>query len=342
MPSAHDDLPRTRATAAFERRVARALAPHLEDGERVIVACSGGPDSTALLVATVRALGASRVIAAQFDHRLRADGARERETVEALARRLGVRTVFGRAPRRPPERSESAAREARYRWLARVCGEEGVTACITGHTLDDQAETVLLRLARGTGLRGAAAMDPSSSWPVAARGGASLRLVRPLLGITRAEVNAYLAALDVAALHDPSNDWVEYARNRIRHRVLPELRSINPRAAEQIAGFAGRARDAEQALDALADAWLDQHARVSRSAIAVDRRALLALPPGLAAHVVQQAAARLRVALDAAGVDGVLRAARRRGSRVALGDAYAATDAILLTLRRNPRIPGQA
>src|SRR5690606_37986891 len=141
-----------RRTGAFERRVARALAElgcSTAGGGGVLVAVSGGADSTATLVAVTRALGAERATAAHFDHRLRspAEAANDRAAVEAVAAGLGVAVTTGRAPRRPTDHSEAAAREARYRWLARACREAGVTACVTGHTLDDQAETVLLRLA---------------------------------------------------------------------------------------------------------------------------------------------------------------------------------------------------
>ncbi|MSQ42582.1 MAG: tRNA lysidine(34) synthetase TilS, partial [Dehalococcoidia bacterium] len=213
--SAHDRLPHNRRTAAFERPVARALSAHLPTDAPVIVACSGGPDSTAALVAAARALGAARVTAAHFDHRLRptVEVAAERAIVERVAAAIGAAFAGGRAPRVPRERDESAAREARYRWLARACAAAGAAACVTGHTQDDQAETVILRLVRGAGSSGAAGMAAAAPWPVAPAPRAGARrsplLLRPLLGVPRAAVERYLAALGVAAVHDPTNAALE-------------------------------------------------------------------------------------------------------------------------------------
>ena len=297
-----------RRTAAFERRVEKVLAVHVPIEAPVVVACSGGPDSLATLVAVARTRAAGTVTAAHFDHRLRpaAEVAPERGLVEAVASSVGAVFLGGRAPRVPTDRGESAAREARYRWLARVCTRVGARFCLTGHHLDDQAETVLLRLARGTGLRGAAGMSARADWPIPAQGTRALSLVRPLLAISRAEIEGYLDALD-------------YARNRVRQRVLPELRQINRTAAAQIAAFANRARDDDDALEVWAAQILAADARVLTAGIAIDRVALLGLPRAVASRVVRQAASRLGVALGAEQTDAAVHAARAGGRRAALG-----------------------
>ena len=321
-------LATNRRTAAFERRVARALAPHLahiEAGTPIVVACSGGPDSLATLVAVARGAG-RHVIAAHFDHRHRAASeiAGERALVEAVAAAAGARFAAGRATRTPTDRSESFAREARYRWLARACATAGAPVCVTGHTLDDQAETVLLRLVRGTGLGGVAGMAARSDWPVAARGVRAPMLVRPLLGIARADVEAYLDALGLEAARDPSNDTLDYARNRIRQRVLPELAALNPRATEQIAAFAERARADDAALEAWAAQVIATIAEPFAHGVPLPRRALLDLPRAVATRVVRLAAAQLGLTLDGDRIDAVLHAARARGRRAALGGGIAA------------------
>jgi tRNA(Ile)-lysidine synthase len=332
--AAADPFPRTRTTGAVERRVARALTSAIGDGERVVVAVSGGPDSVATLVATSRALGTNRVLAAHFDHRLRSreETAGDLEAVRALADVLGVELLAGRAARVPQDRGEEAAREARYRWLARQCAQHRVRACVTGHTLDDQAETVLLRLVRGAGAGGSAGMTEAAPWPVPGRGTRALRLIRPLLAITRTDVEQYLGALGIEAQTDPSNAEPGYARNRIRRRVMPELRALNPRAAEHLAHFAELQRADDEALETWARAEFERIARVSQRRVEIDRRELGALPLAIAARCVRRAAGHLGVRLDAAQVEALLRAAGRRGQSVALGGARASTDGQLLVV----------
>ncbi len=340
-------LPRNRRTDAFERRVAallRALGV-LESSAPVVVACSGGPDSTATLVALARALGAERVTAAHFDHRLRdaREVARERALVAEVAGGLGAAVVTGRAARRPATDSEDAARAARYRWLARACQEAGAPWCVTGHTLDDQAETVLLRLARGAGATGAAGMAAEAEWPVrlaGARSEPAPRVVRPLLDVTREEVERYLKALGIQGAQDPSNASLDYARNRVRARVLPELRVVNARAAEHLARFAALQREDDEALGALARAWVDQHGRMVAGGMELDRVALRAAPPALARRAVRVACARLGIALEASHIAAILGTLTRRGARVDLPVAYSESGATVLTLRTRPSPPG--
>ena len=319
--TAHDlpMLASNRRTSAFERRFARALAVHLEPSEPVVVACSGGPDSLATLVATARSRPPGTVTAAHFDHRLRpaAEVARERAIVATIAAATGTLFSSGRASRVPVDRGEAAAREARYRWLARACRAAGATVCITGHTRDDQAETVLLRLVRGTGLGGAAGMERVAPWPLPGR--SSPRLLRPLLDVARTEVESYLDALRIEAARDPSNDTLDYARNRVRQRVIPELCALNPRASAHVAAFADRARDDDAALEAWAAAALTEIGRTNGETLYLDRDAVLALPPAIGGRVVRLAAERLGVTVERAAVEAALHAARAGGRRAALG-----------------------
>lgn len=314
-------FPVTRGTRAFERRVGGALAAHVPADEPLVVACSGGPDSTAALIAIARgrAGGAAPVVAAHFDHGLRAVGEADadRAAVAAVAARLAVACVCGAAIG-AGGRSEAAAREARYRWLAEACVRAGARWCATGHTLDDQAETVLLRIVRGSGLPGAAGMAAAAPWPV---GGAdeAPRLVRPLLGVRRAEAAAYLAALGVEARVDPTNALVAFDRNRVRHRVLPELRAINARAEEALARFAAIAREDDDALSAWAAREARQLVRVEPGAVLVERAGLRGLPPALAARVLRLAAGMVAVHLDAGQVAALQRLTRGSGARLALG-----------------------
>jgi tRNA(Ile)-lysidine synthase len=135
--------PSNRLTAAFERRVRDALEAHVPRSEPVVVACSGGPDSTATLIAVARARGAESgtVTAANFDHGMRSQSETlaDRDAVDAIATGLRLTCVAGEMTADTVPASEAAAREARYRWLAEACREVGAHTSITGHTLDDQS-----------------------------------------------------------------------------------------------------------------------------------------------------------------------------------------------------------
>ena len=329
-------LARNRATGAFERRVARALAALQPPRTPLVVACSGGPDSMAALVAVARArAGEGPVLAACFDHGLRPEEETraDRAAVAALAAHLSVRCVAGsaRAEAAGALRSEAAGRAARYGWLARVTREAGASACVTGHTLDDQAETVLLRLTRGAGLAGAAGMAASAPWPVphdAVGAGPALRVLRPLLERRRSEVEAYLEALGLERLglaprRDPSNEALTFDRNRIRHRVLPELRKLNPRVDELLAGFAARARSDDEALEAWAEREAERLVRVEACTARIQRRALRALPEAVATRLLRGAAAAVGLRLHASQTGQLLRIAGRRGARLSLAGGRA-------------------
>ncbi len=203
----------------------------------IVVAVSGGTDSTALalILAELRAELGLVLHVAHFDHRARPDAAPgDAAFVADLANHIGARLRVGRADRAPA--SEDDARRARYEFLRRVGRAVAATAIATGHTRDDQAETVLLHLTRGSGLAGLAGMRPL-------RDG----IVRPLLAIGRADTAAICAAAGVTAREDATNASLRFARNRIRLRVLPELERINPRVREALARFAEAAAQTEAA-----------------------------------------------------------------------------------------------
>lgn len=209
----------------------------------VLAAVSGGTDSTALLLILSGLVDEHGLVlhVAHFDHRTRPRAAAaDAAHVVGLAARCGAPVRIGRAVAKPA--SEEAARTARYAFLRRVAAEIGATAIATGHTRDDQAETVLLHAVRGSGLAGIAAMRPS-------RDG----IVRPLLAVGRDETAAVCAAAGIIPRDDPSNRSLRFARNRVRHKVLPELAKLNPRAAEALARLASAAAETTDALRAFAE-----------------------------------------------------------------------------------------
>ena len=220
----------------------------------LVVAVSGGPDSVALTRAVAEAREPdSPLVLAHLNHQLRgAESDADEAFVVALGAALGVPVVTHRLDVAAIARAEggnleAVARRERYRWLAGVASAHGLAHVATGHTASDQAETVLHRLLRGTGLDGLRG--------IAARRdiGPGVSVIRPLLTVTREEVVAYLADLGQAARHDASNDDDTMTRNRIRHELLPLLRrDYNPRIDEALSRLAAQAEEVSAAEESLA------------------------------------------------------------------------------------------
>jgi tRNA(Ile)-lysidine synthase len=221
--------------------VLATIAEHdlLRSGDRVVVAVSGGPDSMALLHALweLRArLGLTLEVAA-IDHGMRAEARREIDLVRERAGALGLRCFVLEvdvAAERRGRRGlslQDAARQVRLRALTALAGERGAHRVALGHQADDQAETVLYRIVRGTGLAGLAGIPYRRDL-----------FVRPLLDVTRTQILRYLGRRSIPYVQDPSNADARFARSRIRHGLLPALAQENPRVAESLRALAAAAR----------------------------------------------------------------------------------------------------
>ena len=247
------------------------------DLRRPLVLVSGGPDSVALLRATV-SLGCEPVVL-HVDHGLRGEQSREdADFVRELCARLGVACEVRRLRLDGGSNLQERAREGRYRFAEEVADRLGLRSIATGHTADDVAETVILNLARGAGLRGLAGIPP-------VRG----RVQRPLIEVTRQEVLEYLRHLDQPYRTDPTNLTSKYARNRVRIEVLPVLRDLYPAAARNIARAAALAREDLGALEGIAAEVLGY--RGEEIVLPLDD--LLGLRPALRRHAVRLAYATL-------------------------------------------------
>ena len=242
------------ALAILLGTVQRSIREHamLAPGERVLVAVSGGADSVGLLLALSqlrRKLGIE-VVAAHVNHHLRgADADADEACAAAAAARLAVPFVRADLGGRLGGRSanlEARARALRYAALRRLAAAHDCARIATGHTLDDQAETVVMRLLRGAGLRGLGAIRPRR------RDG----VVRPLLDCRRAAVRAVVEQAGLAYRHDASNDDPRFLRTQVRARVLPLLAELNPAIAEACAGLAASARAERAAVARWADGEL--------------------------------------------------------------------------------------
>jgi tRNA(Ile)-lysidine synthase len=213
------------AEEAVAEAEANALFRGLEDLPGLVLAVSGGPDSTALLVLAARwakrLKRPPKLIAVTIDHGVRQEAKREAAMVKRLARRLGVvhRTLRWRGLK-PRTGLPETARHARYELLAQAAAHAGCAHVLTAHTLDDQAETVLFRLARGSGLFGLAGMARAAPLPL--RGVFEIFLVRPLLHVPKARLIATLKAARIAYAEDPSNRDPRFTRARLR-TLMPAL-----------------------------------------------------------------------------------------------------------------------
>jgi tRNA(Ile)-lysidine synthase len=240
------------------------------------VACSGGADSLALADAAIRVAGATNVVALSIDHGLSPAGAEASAAVAAWARARGAAAVVRRVEVVRRGSLEAAARAARYAALDALADELGLACVLLGHTARDQAETVVLRLLRGTGPAGLAAIP-------AVRG----RFVRPLLAIERAAIDTYVRAHALPVWDDPMNRDLGIARVRVREEILPALQRENPQLPAALVRLARSATEWLEVIDAHAG-------RFARFPIACD---------ALAGQPVAIRKRALSLALEAAGLD---------------------------------------
>jgi tRNA(Ile)-lysidine synthase len=266
---------------AAVRLPVRAALAELTAGDVVVVACSGGADSLALASATVfegHKLGL-RVVGATVDHGLQPASAGQADRVvcqlatmgvdETLTARVEVDAASGLGP-------EAAAREARYAVLEQVVEHLGARRVLLGHTLDDQAETVLLGLARGSGARSLQGMRPAFGV-----------FARPLLGVRRVDTVTACQVEGLDVWDDPHNHDPGYTRVRVRDRVLPLLEDeLGPGIAATLARTAAQLREDTTLLDELAGRALDD----ARREQGLDVEVLAATPPALRHRVVHRAA----------------------------------------------------
>lgn len=315
----------------------RCLVSRLGAGDGVLVAFSGGTDSTALLwtLAQLAPRHGWRLHAAHLDHRLDPDAPRRARRARQLADRLGVAMVsehLDDAP--PPGRSvEDFARRRRYRFLARSAADLGLGAVATAHHADDQAETLVLRLLYGGGLPGLAG--------IRRRHGA---LIRPFLGLRRHQLAAAVRTLGLEPVADPTNADPAQPRARVRHHLLPRLERLASGSdlSAALARVATAAAGAGERIGRMLDDLLDP--RPARAGVAVDRRAFERLPEPLLPHALGQIARHADAPYPAAASvrDELLRQLRQgRGVGCSAGHGWRfEADSRTLFLLRGESSPG--
>jgi tRNA(Ile)-lysidine synthase len=277
------------AAVAEVRNAVRGCLSDLAEGDLVLVACSGGGDSLALAaaVAFVAPRLGLRAGGVTVDHGLQAGSAQRAADVAAMLGKLGLDPVRSIAVTVPSagtpgaaQGPEAAARGARYGALDAAAAECGAAAILLGHTLDDQAETVLLGLARGSGARSLAGMPAS-------RGAYR----RPLLNVRRATTGQACADLGLEPWQDPHNSDSRFTRVRVRHQALPALEAaLGPGVAEALARTASQLRADAEYLDDLAAAESGQLRGFCSDPAGLDAKWLLALPAAIRTRVLRDAA----------------------------------------------------
>jgi tRNA(Ile)-lysidine synthase len=295
---------------------------NIKPGDRICVAISGGADSVALLISLHAANTQKRdalgvgLSAAHVHHGIRApeESDADQQFVEALCTRLEVPLHLHHAsvPQRVAqthETIEEAARAVRYDYFASLLASGEADTILTAHTLDDQAETVLMKLLRGAWTEGLSAIHPVVQVPGPRPG----RILRPFLNTRRAEIEAYLNQLNQSWREDSTNADTAYTRNRIRHELLPQLRQYNPSLDQTLANLAELAREEEARWQAELGRLLPQillpgkpvrgggrsvSTAPGQSAVAIELDRLRALDPALRRRVLRAAARQLGARLS--------------------------------------------
>ena len=263
----------------------------LERGDRVVVAVSGGPDSTALLFALndLKHDYLLKLYIANFNHMFRGAGEakKDRDYVYALSQRLRLPLIFGEADvpayaRKAGLSLEEAAREKRYEFLLNAAEETGASKIAFGHTLDDQAETVLMRLMRGAGLGGLRGIPPSRKMD-------DKLIIRPLIEAWRNDIEAYLRALNIKPRQDITNTMTKFLRNRIRHELIAYLKDYNPNIKETLVRNAQSLTYDYEVLADLIDREFGRCAKINRHSVRIPLHNFKAKPTGIRRGILRKA-----------------------------------------------------
>jgi len=283
----------TAEASALTQSEVKSLFAGLENAPALVLAVSGGPDSTALMILAARwrrTLKAKpKLTAITVDHGLRKESKREAMDVARLARKLGIAHRIVRwTGKKAATGLQQAARAARYSLLAKAARKLGAGHILVAHTLDDQAETVLMRMSRGSGLHGLAGMQRVSRLD---GGNPPLQLVRPLLEIPKARLIATCKAAKTAYADDPSNRDPRFTRARLR--VLAAELAKEGLTARRLAVLAQRLRRADKAIETTVDRAQAEIVIRSEAAITVDSAGFARLPAEIALRLLGRSVAEL-------------------------------------------------
>jgi tRNA(Ile)-lysidine synthase len=285
----------------------------LEPGEAVVVGVSGGADSLCLLDSLTH-LG-YRVIVAHLDHQLRENSSADHDFVSDIAEKFGAKFFGEKAESvdmaEEGRSIEEAGRIMRYTYFLRIAKENGVRSVAVGHTYDDQVETILMNFLRGTGPDGLRGMLPNQTmmqWNGGV-GNEGIRLIRPLLGITKEATLEHCRMVGILPRHDPSNEDQKFLRNRIRHELVPLLKTYNPNISSTIMRFVDIMQKNSELLDDLVNDANDKlETSFQKGRVTFNRSAFLDLH-----HALQRQFLRMNIRRMAPGFQGLTLEAIERG-----------------------------
>ncbi len=269
----------------------------IQPGSTLVVACSGGPDSTALLRAllAIQPTTQMRLHVAHLNHDFRGQEAEDdAEFVSAMAEDLGLPSTVDEADPMAYQREraissfEEAAREVRYRFLTNLANRLGAHSIALGHTADDQAETILMHLIRGAGLPGLRGMQELTTWRDGPNGRSAL-LFRPLLQASRHETRAYCVEQGIPFREDSTNRSPRFTRNRIRLQLMPTLGEYNPQVREALIRIGRAATEGVDYLEHELEGLWPEISSTDGESITLDRSRLNALHPALRGMVLRRA-----------------------------------------------------
>jgi tRNA(Ile)-lysidine synthase len=283
---------------SLEQRVLGFIREHqlLADGEKLVVAVSGGADSVCLLYILFNLQLKIKLHIAHLNHQLRgADSDADAEYVSELARKLKIPATIEKRDVKGYQKEqrlslEEAAREVRYRFLAEVARAIGSKRAAAGHTKDDHIETILMHLIRGSGTRGMRGLQPSTLWQ---SGGERLTIIRPLLEISHEETEGYCRQHKITPRLDASNLSLSPLRNRVRQQLMPLLESYNPAIAEALLRTGRIADDDISFLDAVVDRLWDRVIKQEGDSLILNKTEFGKFPPSLQRYLLRAAVERL-------------------------------------------------
>lgn len=266
------------------------LDPCLLQKERpLIVGVSGGADSFCLM--NILREAGYKIIVAHFDHQLRSESNQDAQVVKETCTRLALECIVEsqnvRAYADEQKLSiEEAARELRYRFMFDLAKQKNAQAVAVGHTADDQVETILMHILRGSSLNGLKGMSHRA---IIKNFDEKIPIVRPLLEMKREETVAYCAAHNLHPLYDISNDSLEYQRNKIRHQLIPTLETYNPKFREALLRMSQTLKDDSELLDSLVDAAWRECAAPQSGFVTLDIFLLAKYAASLQRHIIKRA-----------------------------------------------------
>lgn len=258
-------------------------------GEGVVIGVSGGVDSMVIadLFSQIAKSWRLKLTLAHVNHTLRgAASDADEELVRKTAKKLKL--PFRSVQWKPPVRGnvQDAARRFRYEFFRSVANDVSASCIATAHNRDDSAETLLLHLIRGSGVKGMSGIEWSSN--------DNIRIIRPLLAFHRNQIEDYAKKRRIKFAHDASNDKTKYTRNFIRHKIIPALESLNPCVRESLADAAGTIGECNKALDQVAHAFAKEFLRTGKAKIVWNREPYLNMPTAIRRHVLILAYERLK------------------------------------------------